>query len=163
MQPRWLSASVAMADSDYAINHVIHSLCLDVCVNNARRRVARAAILTIVKWLGKLRLPTIPEPFHNGKDRSAWRAWRAWRACGLFTSTLRNRDPVYIIIIIIITNSQTSRAARSLNSVVTSRGVPAYCVLLSIPRDHGTSTRVFRWRLCHEGLCVCLSWISLVE
>ena len=25
------------------------------------------------------------------------------------------------------------------------------------------STRVFRWRLCHEGLCVCLSWISLVE
>ena len=41
--------------------------------------------------------------------------------------------------------------------------VPAYCILLSIPRDHGTSTRVFRWRLCHEGLCVCLSWISLVE
>ena len=64
---------------------------------------------------------------------------------------------------IIITNSQTSRAARSLNSVVTSRGVPAYCILLSIPRDHGTSTQVFRWRLCHEGLCVCLSWISLVE
>ena len=30
MQPRCLSASVAMADSDYAINHVIHSLCLDV-------------------------------------------------------------------------------------------------------------------------------------
>ena len=30
MQPRCLSASVAMADSDYAINHVIYSLCLDV-------------------------------------------------------------------------------------------------------------------------------------
>ena len=65
--------------------------------------------------------------------------------------------------IIIITNSQTSRAARSLNSVVTYRGVPAYYILLSIPRDHGTSTRVFRWRLCHEGLIVCLSWISLDE
>ena len=54
--------------------------------------VARAAIFTIVKWLGKLRLPTISEPFHNGKDSSAW------RACGLFTSTSRwqrNRDPVY--------------------------------------------------------------------
>ena len=70
---------------------------------------------------------------------------------------------IYGKIIIIITNSQTSRAARSLNSVVTSRGVPAYCILLSIPRDHGTSTRVFRWRLCHEGLCVCLYWISIVE
>ena len=34
MQPRWLSASVAMADSDYAINHVIHSLCLDVYARN---------------------------------------------------------------------------------------------------------------------------------
>ena len=44
---------------------------------------------------------------------------------------------------IIITNSQTSRTAHSLNSVVTSRGVPAYCILLSIPRDHGTSTQFF--------------------
>ena len=69
------------------------------------------------------------------------------------------RQPLFII----ITNSQTSCAARSLNSVVTSRGVPAYCILLSIPRDHGTSTRVFRWPLCHEDSCVCLSWIGLVE
>ena len=30
MQTRWLSASVAMADSDYTINHVIRSLSLDV-------------------------------------------------------------------------------------------------------------------------------------
>ena len=47
------------------------------------------AIFSIVKWLGKLRLPTISEPFHNGKDSSA---------CGLFTSSSRwqrNRDPVY--------------------------------------------------------------------
>ena len=37
VQPRCLSASVAMADSDYAINHVIHSLCLDVYVHYALR------------------------------------------------------------------------------------------------------------------------------
>ena len=30
MQTRWPSASVAMADSDYTINHVIRSLSLDV-------------------------------------------------------------------------------------------------------------------------------------
>ena len=30
----------------------------------------RAPIFTIVKWLGKCRLPTLSEPFHNGKDRS---------------------------------------------------------------------------------------------
>ena len=46
-------------------------------------------------------------------------AWYAqWR---------RSVRSINAIFIIIIMNSQTSRAARSLNSVVTSRGVPAYC------------------------------------
>ena len=73
--------------------------------------------------------------------------------CSTYVTLRHHVDVKTSSALIIITNSQTSRAARPLNSVVTSRGVPAYCILLSIPRDHGTSTRVFRWRLCHEGLC----------